>query len=354
MIVRRRVKPRAACAAGDVSAAPGAARSVRLPPSIAFALVLLAAAPAAAETPVTIAGIGDMPTVIADQRGSFEAAGVAATVEHVPSGSAALERLLSGEADFAVTSLASIAVHMRDDETPGDPQVLASLGHTMQKEQVVARGDVAAEPADLAGARVGVPPEPSAAFFWWYFLSYHGLDPEAIQTVDEPPGELAERLSDGDLDAAVLSRSRIARAREDSDEPLAVLPEGGLNVMKCVLVTTRSSVGEDPERAERVLAGYRRAIEHIERRPEAARRVYADSSAASAEAGREAARTISYGLRLDWSAITVLGQQLEWAARTGQPASGSPASVLAALEPGPLRSLMPSAVTIPRRVEARD
>lgn len=357
MLVPCRVKPPAASAAGDVPPAGAAEWSIGFVRSALLALVLLATAPAAAETPVTITGLDDMPTVIADRQGLFDTAGVPAAVAHAGSGSAAFERLVSGEADFVVTPLASIAVHMHTDETPaepGDPRVLASFGHTMQKDQVVARSAVAAEPAELAGARVGVPPEPSAAFTWWYFLRYHGLDPDKVQEIDEPAEALAARLSAGDLDAAVLSRPRIARAREESGEPLSVLPDGGLAVMKCVLVTTRRVIREDPERAERVLGGYRRAIRVIEQRPEDARRSFAKHSDVSAEAIREAAQALGYGLRLDWSVIALLQHQLDWAALGGEPASGARPGVLAVLEPGPLRALMPSAVGIPARAEVRD
>lgn len=299
-----------------------------------------------AEDPARIAGLGDAPTVIAGQRGLFEAAGEDVEIRHARDGGTQLARLRSGEAAYAVVPLVRVALHLRADDSPrdgDDPVVLASFGRQLRHSAVLARADrTGGRPVDLAGGRIGVPPSPEAQFAWWYFATYRGLDTDTIRVVDRSPEELVTGLAEGSLDAAVLGQPDRARARERAGTSLHLVPEGGLAVTEYVLATTYREARQRSRRAERVLEGYRRGRDYADRHPDAARELYAaHAGAAISDVG-----TIGYHLHLDWDVLAALQQRLEWLAARGDPAR-SPPEVLAVLEPGPLRAVLPGAVGIP-------
>jgi TRAP-type uncharacterized transport system substrate-binding protein len=107
----------------------------------------------------------------------------------------------------------SIAFAQAGTATDVDAEVMASLGTVFHEPLwIFHRGlDVARGYAALRGRRVSIGPEGSGTrSLALRTLRYGGVDTRSAQLLPLPPGEAAERLTRGEIDAAALSRSWVS------------------------------------------------------------------------------------------------------------------------------------------------
>lgn len=307
----------------------------------------------AADSPVRVGGatyLGDAPTVVAHQRGLFTANGVEAEIDYAVSGKRNLERLRAGEIDFALMALTPLVLDRLNDPTPGgddDPVILASVMHATHLNEVLVLADGRIdEPADLEGRVVGLSRNTSAEFAWWLFTRYHNLDPDAIEVVDRPADELADALTSGAVDAAILWSPWEARLESRGGRKLHGLAGMEVYSAKWVLVTRRGVCHDASALCRAVLSVYRDAIAFIEQHPDQAMRLYAEHAGVDPHYLGASWEPLIYDLNLDWNVVTTLQQQFEWA-RRGTAMRNASGGILPLLAPGPLRELLPGSVSIP-------
>ncbi len=160
--------------------------------SLAGAAVLLAAAAApaaAADLPTVKVAIGGagclcyLPTVLAEQLGEYEKAGVKVEMSNLKGGSQALTAVLGGSADVVsgyydhCVNLAakgkSLQAFVTYDRYPGLVLVVAPKNFATIKSV-----------KDLAGKKVGVSaPGSSTDFFLKYLLHKDGIDPNQVPVI---------------------------------------------------------------------------------------------------------------------------------------------------------------------------
>jgi NitT/TauT family transport system substrate-binding protein len=174
-----------------------------------FGLLLLSDV-AAAQSKVTIAVGGGaclcyLPTVLAEQLGEFEKAGLAAELVDLKGGSDALKAVIGGSADVVsgyfdhCVNLAAKKQELQAfvvyDRYPGLVLVV-SPKHTAEIKSV----------KDLAGKKVGVSaPGSSTDFFLKYLLKKEGLDPSSASVIGVGLGATAvAAMEQGQIDAAVM------------------------------------------------------------------------------------------------------------------------------------------------------
>src|SRR6201989_1764552 len=176
----------------------------------ALLALALISGPAAAQSKVTIAVGGGgclcyLPTILAQQLGEYEKAGVAVELVDLKGGSDALKAMMGGSAgvvsgyfDHCVNlaakkqELQSFVVY---DRYPGLVLVVAP-SHTSEIKSV----------KDLAGKKGGVSaPGSSTAFFLKYLLKKNGLDPAGTSVIGVGLGATAvAAMEQGQIDAAAL------------------------------------------------------------------------------------------------------------------------------------------------------
>lgn len=328
-----------------------AARFLAAVPLAAF---LLCNAAADSQPPTRINGVmylGDLPTVVADRQGFFDRRNLNAVVAYEYSGKRNLELLRAGRTDFALMALTPMVLDALSDPDPGeadDPVILASVVHSTRLNQVVALAGAGIDaPVDLRGRRVGLMKGTNAEFVWWLFAAYHGFDPLSVTLVDNAIADLPAALINGDVDSAVIWEPWTSRLRQRAGSGLRTFAGSNVYTAKWVVVALRGFVERHPERARAVLMAYREAIEFIDRHPDAAMQLYSDHDRIPVEALRPSWDALVYELSLDWSLIATLQQQLDWARRAGYASSLAEPGVLRLLAPGPLRSVVPVAVSVP-------
>jgi NitT/TauT family transport system substrate-binding protein len=165
---------------------------------------------AVAQTKVTIAVGGGaclcyLPTVLAQQLGEFEKAGLAVELVDLKGGSDALKAVLGGSADVVsgyfdhCVNLAAKKQELQSfvvyDRYPGLVLVV-SPGHTSEIKSI----------KDLAGKKIGVSaPGSSTDFFLKYLLKKNGVDPASAAVIGVGLGATSvAAMEQGQIDAAVM------------------------------------------------------------------------------------------------------------------------------------------------------
>jgi NitT/TauT family transport system substrate-binding protein len=174
-----------------------------------LALVLVLG-PAVAQTKVTIAVGGGaclcyLPTVLAQQLGEFEKAGLAVELVDLKGGSDALRAVLGGSADVVsgyfdhCVNLAAKKQELQSfvvyDRYPGLVLVVSPM-HTGEIKSI----------KDLAGKKVGISaPGSSTDFFLKYLLKTNGVDPASTAVIGVGLGGASvAAMEQGQIDAAVM------------------------------------------------------------------------------------------------------------------------------------------------------
>jgi NitT/TauT family transport system substrate-binding protein len=172
--------------------------------------MMLSSGLAAAATKITIAVGGGaclcyLPTVLAQQLGEFEKAGLAVELVDLKGGSDALRAVLGGSADVVsgyFDHCVNIAAKKQElqsfvvyDRYPGLVLVV-SPGHTNEIKSI----------KDLAGKKVGVSaPGSSTDFFLKYLLKKNGVDPAGVAVIGVGLGATSvAAMEQGQIEAAVM------------------------------------------------------------------------------------------------------------------------------------------------------
>jgi NitT/TauT family transport system substrate-binding protein len=176
----------------------------------ALAAIALSSGVALAQSKVTIAVGGGsclcyLPTILAQQLGEYEKAGVTVEVVDFKGGSESLKAVIGGSADVVsgyfdhCVNLAAKGQHLQSfvvyDRYPGLALVV-SPKHTDEIKSV----------KDIANKKVGVSaPGSSTDFFLKYLLSKNGVDPNSVGVVGVGLGATAvAAMEQGQIDAAVM------------------------------------------------------------------------------------------------------------------------------------------------------
>jgi len=172
--------------------------------------LFLISAPASAQSKVTIAVGGGaclcyLPTVLANQLGEYEKAGLKVDLVDLKGGSDALKAVLGGSADVVsgyfdhCVNLAAKKQELQSfvvyDRYPGEVLVVSPT-HTAEIKSI----------KDLAGKKVGVSaPGSSTDFFLKFLLKKNGIDPASVAVIGVGLGGTAvAAMEQGQIDAAVM------------------------------------------------------------------------------------------------------------------------------------------------------
>ena len=313
--------------------------------------------------PVRIRGVqyfGDLPTLVGEVERFFEETGHEVEVGYGLSGKANMEALRRGEIDYALMAVTPFVLDRMADPTPGmngDPVILANLTHGAPNIKVILRqdggGSVTTDPKSLEGRRIGLPLGTNAEYLWSLFAAFHEIDIAEIDLVDVGPDQIDDALAANKIEAAVIWAPWLEAIEDGLGGPLAEI-EGNLGFLytsRWVLVTIKGNERAQDHR-EVVLSSYLRAVDWIQRNPEAAvNRFHEKWRIGDTATGPVSMQDAIFDVTLDWSLHASYQQQLEWANGAGYPNTGGTGAFLSGIETGPLRSLSHSSVLLPKSLE---
>lgn len=298
--------------------------------------------------------LGDVPTIVAEERGLFADQGIQSEVTHHASGVLSMAKLRAGEADFALMGLTPFVLDRltQDSDSPDDPVILASLVHSIGLVQIVTTDESGIrQAADFRGRRIAVERGTNSEFVWWLYEQYHGIDRASIELVDLSFAEMSDALMAGSVDAVVLVEPRVtklkARLNQDSQARAIHFHVNNLYTGKWILVTSRRTAENRRELCHKLLAAYRETIELMDRKPDEAIALFNRRMDVSGDILADHWSALDYGLTLDWGLIASLQKQFHWAQAVGYANIGGPLRILDLFDPAPLRNIQPEAVSIP-------
>jgi NitT/TauT family transport system substrate-binding protein len=135
---------------------------------------------------------------IADAKGFFRKCGLDVSIKEYPSGLAAVEALIRGEAQMATGADMVMAAKIFDDPSL---RVVASIGSSGANEIVARKDRNIHNPYDLKGKRVGFSLGTLSEYYLDAFFLANSIPSHDVSTVNIPPAEITEAVVSGEVDA---------------------------------------------------------------------------------------------------------------------------------------------------------
>ena len=284
-----------------------------------------------------------MPFFIAEQQGFFADEGLRVTLQRHPFGKLALEAMLRGEAEVAMTAETPI-IFASFKETP-----FSVIAHymTSSEHSIVARADRGIrQVTDLRGRRIGVSIGTSAHYFLHVMLSDQGLTIADVELAPIPAPEQAAALAAGRVDAVAAFAPHTTQSRAALQGNAISFPAGIRYTGFSCLAASRDFSQRRPEAARRLLRATDRAIAWMRDH----RREAIDFSAR--ELGMNVAEVeetwdaLRPALALNQALIFLLEAEARWAMNIGLAPAAAMPNYLDYIDASVLSRLRPEAVSI--------
>lgn len=264
--------------------------------------------------------VGSSAIYVARERGFFVEEGVDATFVVAPSGSAAIDLVLNGQADFAATAETPVA----RDALKGKPlAVVATIAEVQHSNYVIARKDAGISVAsDLEGKTVGVTRGTAADFFLSIYLTTKGIDPASVRIVSLKAEEVVDAMTSGQVDAVCSWPPYTTQIVDELGSEALVLDEPGLYTMSWNVVARRDLTQRDPDLIVRVLRAIARGTDYVADRPDEAQSITSKATGLDLAATRELWADYRTMMTLDQSLLLSLEDEARWmqsVESTGQP-----------------------------------
>ncbi|HWQ18876.1 MAG TPA: ABC transporter substrate-binding protein [Methanotrichaceae archaeon] len=249
--------------------------------------------------------------LVAEDLHFFTQNGLNLTLYRSDSGAAALEDMLNGKADLAV-SVSEFPLVKKVFQ--GIPVCAVASIDRAEYIFIVARKDRGIEnPSDLRGKQIGTATGSIAEFNLGRFLSLHGLEMQDIQYVSlKTPLETSNAVVDGDLDAAVLAQPYADQARDRLDHNAIIWPAQNNQPLYALVVSADEWVAEHPEHITRFLQALAEAEEYTNAHPAEARAIVQRSLNLDAGYMDTVWQQNQFSLSLDQSLITAMEDEGRW------------------------------------------
>jgi NitT/TauT family transport system substrate-binding protein len=311
-----------------------------------IAVLLLGACRGGADAPLVLAAVRQPSTGLvfaAEAAGCFRTEGL--TVEERPFalGRDALALLRQGGADAAVVYATPLV-----RAASADPRlrVLTTLHLSTRNTRLVtpATSGIWAF-ADLPGKRVGLARGTNADFYLELVATLGGFTAARVQVVDLAPEESVRALSDGRLDAAVLSDPAADAAERLLGKGARAL-HTDVYTEASLLVTRADVLAERPAALNALLRGLACGESLARARPrEALAAVGAKLPEVAPDVLRDQLARVTWRLGLDHALVELLREERDRLLRLA-PGEVPRVDLTTLLEPGPLAAADPSAVTL--------
>lgn len=249
--------------------------------------------------------------LIAEERQFFTRNGLKLTLLRSDSGADALDDMLEGKADLAV-SVSDFPLARK--VLQGAPACAVASIDRAEFIYIVARRDRGIEkPSDLKGKRIGTAAGSIAEFHLGRFLSLHNLEMKDITYVSvKTPPETANSVADGSLDAVVAAQPYADRARDRLGENAVVWPAQSSQSLYALVVSTDEWIKGHPEHIIRFLRALVEAEEYTSAHPAEARAIVQRSLGFDPGYMESVWRQNQFSLNLDQSLIAAMEDEARW------------------------------------------
>jgi NitT/TauT family transport system substrate-binding protein len=181
---------------------------------------------------------------VADERRFFANNGVRVVFKDYDTGVAAVEGLLKGEADVALTMEFVIVEKSLQKQDVLD---LATIDKSMLF-YIIARADRGINStADLKGKRIGVPRQTITEFYLGRMLELNGMRIQQVTMVDTKASDPAGTIAGGDVDAVVTWEPHVTQIRQQMGNGVITWPAQSGQVAYWSIVSTPRWINKHPD-----------------------------------------------------------------------------------------------------------
>jgi NitT/TauT family transport system substrate-binding protein len=284
---------------------------------------------------------------IAQDRQFFSKNGLTVTFDEYDTGPAALDAMLSGEADLAVGIGEFPFVSRALQQT--EARILASMDRS-ELISVVARKDRGIiEVTDLQGKRVGTTRGTMAEFFLGRFLEINGMSIQDVTLVDlKTPNEWADAVVNGDVDAVSTAEPYVTSAGERLGSNAVVWSAHSGQPMYGLVTASEEWLTAHPEIAKRFLRALAQAEEYAARNPAEAQAIVQKALGLDPTSMQAVWERNQFSLALDQSLIAAMEDEARWLIASGVGAGAALPDLLHYVWEAGLEEVRPEAVGIIR------
>ncbi len=283
---------------------------------------------------------------IAQDRNYFAANGIRPTIKDgYPSGAAATERMLAGEADISTTAELTM---VRYAFTHKAVRTLGSIDRFMHMKLIGRKDRGINRISDLNGKMIGVPLKTAADFMLGRFLDLHGIPRNKITIVDVQAPQAVDALTKGAFDAVVAWQPNVMAVEKRLGYDTVIWDVQSGQPMYCLLVTVEKWAAAHPDLLKRFLKSLLQAEDYLVRNEDQARTIVQNRLGYDDSYIRTIWPEHQFSVRLDQSLILALEDQARWMIDNRLTAEQSVPDFIDYIYANSLESARPGAVNLIR------
>ncbi len=279
----------------------------------------------------------------ARDKGLFERAGLDPDFKTFEAGIFAVDALLRGEVDIATT--AEFVVVKRGFARP-NLRILASVTSADNGMLVVRRDSGVRSPADLAGRTIGVTMGSAAQYFLGGLLQANGLTEDDVSLLNGKPSELAEALTAGRADAALLWDPSLFELKQKLGDDIVVFPAQSYQDYYFTLVTTDSWASDHRELSTRFIEVMLEAQRLATEKPNVFAAFITEFFGYSAEYTERIRDSYRFAVTLPQALLPAMEEQARWMIGAGLVDAATAPNYLDFLDAAAMRAADESVVSV--------
>ena len=240
--------------------------------------------------------------VIAQCEGFYEEVGLEVELVRFTSGRAAMDALVGGQADVATTAISPVISASFQNQ----PMAILAENARFLDEKLTARVESGiAEPADLAGKKIGVTLGSDVHYFLYLYLDYAGLTVDDVDVVNLGPADMVISLVKGDVDAFASWRPQPDNAKKEMGDGAIFLtqPDPPIFESLYLIVGMQELVEANPEAYERFMEAMVKADEYAASNPEGTKACVAEISEVDTDTAESLMAGYAFKIWLDKTMI---------------------------------------------------
>jgi ABC-type nitrate/sulfonate/bicarbonate transport system substrate-binding protein len=285
------------------------------------------------------------PFFVSYPRGYWAEEGIEVKVHDFAEAKFCFDAVLAGKAQIGNVAETPMALAALQDRKF---TVVATFVTSARHIQVIGRRDRGiGDPRDLKGKQIALSVGTAGEYYKDRFLEVHGLAHDDVRVINLKPPDIVHALASGRVDAAVTWEPHITELRHQLGADAIVFPTGDYYTMTSNLVCLPSLIEERPELVERTLRVMLKSVDFLKKNRQESIAVVASRLGMDATALSEMWDNYDFKIALDSSLVRQMEEQSRWAITRGLAAPRTTLPDLRQfIDPRPLRSLSPGAVTL--------
>ncbi|NLF89034.1 ABC transporter substrate-binding protein [Candidatus Bathyarchaeota archaeon] len=281
---------------------------------------------------------------VAQNQGYFTQHGLNVTIIDYPTGTDAVKALTAGSVDIAGSSEYVIAYNAVERQ---NISIIGSIGEAQIVDLIVGNHTGITQPADLKDKTIAVPKNTVGEFDLGLFLKRNNLSLSDITLVYYPPGQLANAISNGTVDAVVAWQLYSEQVKMELSEGYISWPLQTTEPFFSVLSCRNDWLSSHVQTANKLLSALWDAEEYIQSHPAETQQIikarfnYTDSYIASVWSRNNCTLTLTAKLQ------TVMSDESAWMIENYLTTQSSMPTISNYINTDILKSVKPQAVTMP-------